>query len=179
MGSFVLLKLHRSVPPSTCGLDEQLSCERWSLRAPASEQTHELKAQACHCAEVSATDSSDHWEAEASATVPAPFARELARHVLRKPVWARLLRSREELPIPTARPSTTTSCGAPSSAASLSERSGAEGSPNGDISTCRSLGLRALTSWACTCTSPVRTTQATTLPVIAECVLLLNLFPTT
>ena len=68
----------------------RLIAELWSLVVIAPVVRWNFRTSTC--AEVSATDASDSWEAEVHTEVPDSFAEELWRHVLRKPVWTRLLR---------------------------------------------------------------------------------------
>ena len=68
----------------------RLVAELWSLVVIAPIVRWNFRTRTC--AEVSATDASDEWEAEVVTEVPKEMADELWRHVLRKPVWTRLLR---------------------------------------------------------------------------------------
>ena len=68
----------------------RLRAELWSLIVIAPVVRWNFRTRCC--TEVSATDASDSWEAEVATHVSEEFADELWRHVLRKPVWAKLLK---------------------------------------------------------------------------------------
>ena len=68
----------------------RLRAELWTLVIVAPVVRWNFRTRPC--LEVSATDASDKWEAEVTTIVPEVFADELWRHVLRKPVWTKLLK---------------------------------------------------------------------------------------
>ena len=67
----------------------RLESELWTLVALAPLGQTSLRSE--YSGELSATDASDVWEAEVSVHVGEQFSREMARHTMRKSVWAKLL----------------------------------------------------------------------------------------
>ena len=67
-----------------------LEAELWMLVLISPVVRSNLRSS--FCAEVSATDASDSWEAEVSQVFPVHFVEELGRHSLKKSVWTKLLR---------------------------------------------------------------------------------------
>ena len=68
-----------------------LEAELWMLVLISPVVRSNLRSS-LSCAEVSATDASDSWEAEVSQVFPVHFVEELGRRSLKKSVWTKLLR---------------------------------------------------------------------------------------